>query len=44
MVYFCSNCGLEVVVIEGNPVKACSCDSAIVAEMESNLKGKGGVN
>lgn len=43
MKYFCQECGKEVFIEDGQVQKTCPCDSAITAEMESNLKGAGGV-
>jgi len=43
--YKCSECGLAVIVLEGEePIKACKCEAPIVAEMEGNATGSGGLN
>ncbi len=37
---YCSKCGLAVI----HGIKACTCDAPIIAEMESVVKGRGGVS
>ncbi len=44
MQYKCSKCGLAVIVLEGEePIKACTCEAAIIAEMEAEATAKGGL-
>jgi hypothetical protein len=39
--YYCSNCKLGVIVIEGcEPIKACNCDAVITAEVSVILYGE----
>ncbi len=41
--YSCAGCGLAVIVLDGQTVRACTCDAAIVADMSVTLAGRGGV-
>lgn len=42
--YRCAKCNLAVIVIpDHEPIRACKCEAAIIAEMDSTLKGVGGV-
>lgn len=41
--YRCADCSLTVVVLPGLIVRQCECKGAIIAEMQSTLKGVGGV-
>lgn len=44
MQYKCSKCELAVIVLEGEePIKACTCEAAIIAEMEAEAIAKGGL-
>ena len=44
MQYKCSQCGLAVIVLEGEePIKACTCEASIIAEMEAEATAKGGL-
>lgn len=45
MNYYCSQCKLAVIVLPGyEPIKACTCNAAIVAEITAGLKGSGTLN
>jgi len=35
----CSNCGLSVIIIDGQIIKVCHCDSPIIAEMSATANG-----
>jgi hypothetical protein len=37
--YICSKCKLGVIIMEGKTIKACKCDTPIIAEMTTKLKG-----
>lgn len=39
--YKCSGCGLAVIVIGENKIKACKCDAPIIAAMSVKLIGEG---
>jgi len=42
--YTCSQCGIAVIIPEGQePIKACFCEAAIVANAEATAYGVGGV-
>jgi len=44
MKYKCSKCGLAVIILpEQQPIKACNCEAAIIAEMSSIAQGQGGI-
>lgn len=44
MKYKCAQCGLAVIVLAGEePIKACTCEAAIIAEMEAEATAKGGL-
>lgn len=44
MAYKCSKCGLAVVVIPNEkPIKACSCNAPIIADMTAVASGSGGL-
>ena len=44
MNYKCAQCELAVIVIEGQePIKACTCEAPIIAEMEAQATAKGGL-
>ncbi len=44
MKYYCSSCGLAVIVLpEQEPIKACKCEAPIYANAESRLNGTGGL-
>jgi hypothetical protein len=40
---YCKNCGLGVIVIEGQVFKPCSCDAPIIAEMQAVTYSHGGL-
>jgi hypothetical protein len=42
--YSCSGCGLAVIVYEGQTIKACKCDSPVIANMSAEAHGSGGLN
>lgn len=45
MNYYCSQCKLAVIVLQGHePIKACTCNAAIIAEINAGLKGSGSLN
>lgn len=45
MNYYCSQCKLAVIVLPGyDPIKACTCDAAITAELSAGLNGSGTLN
>ena len=45
MNYYCSQCKLAVIVLQGQePIKACTCNVAIIAELSAGLKGSGALN
>lgn len=44
MHYYCSECKLAVIVIEGELIKACRCEAAVVAEMAATIEAKATVN
>jgi DNA-directed RNA polymerase subunit RPC12/RpoP len=38
--YKCSKCGMAVIVIKDHaPIKACTCEAAIIADLKAGLKG-----
>jgi hypothetical protein len=40
MKYYCSKCKLAVIVLPGKePIRACNCNTTIVAEMKAQPKG-----
>lgn len=39
--YKCSSCGLAVIVIGHNKIKACKCEAPIIAAMSVKLIGEG---
>lgn len=39
--YSCSKCGLAVIVIGDNKIKACKCEAPIIAKLTVKLKGEG---
>jgi DNA-directed RNA polymerase subunit RPC12/RpoP len=41
--YKCSECGKEVIVLEGEVIKACECEAPIIAEAEASMNGAGGL-
>lgn len=42
--YQCSACGLAVIVLnQEKPIRACSCDAPITANMQAHAYGSGGV-
>lgn len=42
--YKCSKCNLAVIVLpNAEPIKACKCEAAIVAEMSATASGHGGL-
>lgn len=42
--YYCADCGLAVIVLpDSEPIKACSCDASIVANLHASLFGEGGI-
>lgn len=44
MQYRCSKCNLAVIVLPNQePIKACSCEAAIIAEAQSTAYGQGGI-
>lgn len=44
MNYHCGKCKLAVIVVGvEKPIKACTCDAPIIAEMEANLSIKNNV-
>ena len=44
MNYKCSKCGLAVIVIPNQePIKACNCNVAILADMTAHATGQGGM-
>lgn len=44
MKYKCSKCGLAVIVLPNQePIKACKCEVAIIAEAQSTAFGHGGI-
>lgn len=44
MKYKCSKCGLAIIILpEQQPIKACKCESSIIAEMTSVAQGHGGI-
>lgn len=45
MQYKCSECDLAVIVIENEePIKACTCEAPIIAEMTAEATAKGGLS
>jgi hypothetical protein len=45
MRYYCSKCGLAVIVLPNiDPIKACECDAPVYAEMSAQPKGKSNIN
>jgi DNA-directed RNA polymerase subunit RPC12/RpoP len=43
--YKCSKCNLGVIIIpEKEPIKACKCEATIVAEIEADAYGHGGMS
>lgn len=45
MQYYCSECKLAVIVLPGHePIKACTCNAPITAELSAGLKGTGSLN
>lgn len=41
--YKCSKCGLGVIVIpDHEPIKACNCNEAIIADIKAHATGQGG--
>lgn len=44
MKYKCSKCKLAVIVLKDTPpIKACTCDAPIIAEMQGSMEMKGGI-
>lgn len=44
MTYQCAACGLAVIVLpDHEPIRACTCDAAIVANASAALAGRGGI-
>ena len=44
MKYRCSKCNLAIIVLPNQePIKACKCEAAIIAEMTSTTYGQGGI-
>jgi len=42
--YECAGCGLAVIVLpDHEPIRACSCDAAILANASAALAGRGGI-
>ena len=45
MQYKCAECGLAVIVLpDTEPIKACQCEAAIIAEMSAEAEMKGGLS
>jgi DNA-directed RNA polymerase subunit RPC12/RpoP len=45
MQYKCAECGMAVIVIPDEaPIKACTCEAAIIAEMEAEAIIHGGLS
>jgi len=39
--YKCSKCGLSIIMIKSNPIKACKSDASIIANISAIAKGQG---
>lgn len=42
MKYYCSECNLSVIVIGEKFIRACNCNSSIVANISGTVRGEGG--
>jgi len=40
----CSKCGAEAKLENEVLVRSCECDASVIADMESNLEGQGGIS
>lgn len=41
--YTCAGCGLAVIVLGEQKIRACRCDAAIIAHASVDMAGRGGV-
>ena len=41
--YRCAECGRAVAVVEGETIRACRCDAAVIGEMSAVARGVSGL-
>lgn len=41
--YRCAQCGMAVIVLDGEIIRACHCNAAVVADATATMHGQGGV-